>query len=86
MSGRFGSLTSIRSSGTAMRQRRRRVVARSVTKVGWAMVGEAMVGWAMISLSVPKIPAGQARVGRHVVVFVQQTGPGEVLAVESRGL
>jgi hypothetical protein len=56
-------------------------IARSLTKVGGATAGEAMV-----SVVLPEVLTGQDKVGRHVVMFVQEMGTGKVLAVESRPL
>jgi hypothetical protein len=40
----------------------------------------------MVSVVLPEVLTGQDKVGRHVVMFVQEMGTGKVLAVESRPL
>jgi hypothetical protein len=73
--------TDVKRGENGGRQLAHVAVARSLTRVGDAAGGEAMV-----SLALPETMAGQEKTGRHVVVFVQETGYGRVLAVESRAL
>jgi hypothetical protein len=56
-------------------------VARSLT-----LVGAARAEKSTISVKEPKVLQGQEKTGRHVVVFVQEAGAGNILAVESHAL
>jgi len=57
-------------------------VARSMAKVARLKEGKTVT----ISLPVPGLVKGQPETGRHLILFAQESGPGRVLAVESKPL
>ena len=57
-------------------------VARSFTRVATVKDGKTIT----VSLAMPAVVKGQPETKRHLVLFAQESGLGEVLAIDSRGL